>query len=510
MAGYTRQDTANNIANGNVINADDLDGEFNAIEAAFDGITGHAHDGTTGSGPAITTVGPGQDVTVSTTAVLPKVTNTVDIGSAAAQFRNGYFDGTLTADDLVVDASAVVVGQITASGGVLGNLIGNASTADAWSTGRSLTLTGSVTGTVAGVDGSGDIVLNTAVQNDSHNHTTSYITDFAESTQDVIGGMVSGNVQKGIQVTYNDSLGKLDFDVNDPVITLTGDVSGTATMTDLGNVSITTTIVSTSLPAGSVTLGTTTNGDYVASLVQGTGVTITNNSGETATPTIAIGQNVATTASPVFDNLTLTGNLTVQGATTVVNTETVNIADNIILLNSNETGTPTQNAGIEVERGTSINKTLVWDEATDRWTVGTESFSAGTFIGNLTGTASAASSLQTARNIALAGDVTGSASFDGSSNVTITATVADDSHNHIIGNVDGLQTALDSKAAVAGSAFQTFSASTLNATTVDLGNWTITESGGVLYFASGGTNRMKLDGSGNLVVSGNVTAYGTV
>lgn len=49
----------------------------------------------------------------------------------------------------------------------------------------------------------------------------------------------------------------------------------------------------------------------------------------------------------------------------------------------------------------------------------------------------------TARTLSLTGDVTGSASFDGSANVTITATVADDSHNHIISNVDGLQTALD-------------------------------------------------------------------
>lgn len=51
---------------------------------------------------------------------------------------------------------------------------------------------------------------------------------------------------------------------------------------------------------------------------------------------------------------------------------------------------------------------------------------------------------------------------------------------------------------------------TLNATTVDLGDWTITESSGVLYFATGGTNKMKLDASGNLTVTGNVTAYGTV
>jgi hypothetical protein len=51
---------------------------------------------------------------------------------------------------------------------------------------------------------------------------------------------------------------------------------------------------------------------------------------------------------------------------------------------------------------------------------------------------------------------------------------------------------------------------TVNATTVDLGDWTITESAGVLYFATGGTNKMKLDASGNLTVVGDVTAYGTI
>jgi len=51
---------------------------------------------------------------------------------------------------------------------------------------------------------------------------------------------------------------------------------------------------------------------------------------------------------------------------------------------------------------------------------------------------------------------------------------------------------------------------TINATTVDLGNWTVTESGGVLYFATGGVNKMKLDSSGNLTVVGDVTAFGVI
>ena len=52
----------------------------------------------------------------------------------------------------------------------------------------------------------------------------------------------------------------------------------------------------------------------------------------------------------------------------------------------------------------------------------------------------------TARTISLGGDLSGSVSIDGSSNVTLTATIGDDSHNHVISNIDGLQSALDAKA----------------------------------------------------------------
>ena len=73
---------------------------------------------------------------------------------------------------------------------------------------------------------------------------------------------------------------------------------------------------------------------------------------------------------------------------------------------------------------------------------------------SITGNAATATALQTSRTIALSGDVTGSVSFNGSANATITATVVDDSHAHIIANVDGLQAALDGKQA-AGSYLDT-------------------------------------------------------
>lgn len=182
-------------------------------------------------------------------------------------------------------------------------------------------------------------------------------------------------------------------------IALSGDVTGTASFDGSANISISTTIA-----ANSVALGTDTTGDYVESISAGTGVTVTGGTGEGSTPSVAIGQDVATTASPTFagvtggnvqvgitgdneidtdegnltidsaggtvtvdDNLIVSGDLTVQGTTTTVSTETLLVADNIVTLNSNVTGSPTENAGIEVERGTDPNVVLRWNETDDTW-----------------------------------------------------------------------------------------------------------------------------------------------
>ena len=65
-------------------------------------------------------------------------------------------------------------------------------------------------------------------------------------------------------------------------------------------------------------------------------------------------------------------------------------------------------------------------------------------IANATNAASA-TILANARSIGLTGDVSGSATFNGSADISITATVADDSHNHLTSNIDGLDTALAGK-----------------------------------------------------------------
>jgi hypothetical protein len=86
--------------------------------------------------------------------------------------------------------------------------------------------------------------------------------------------------------------------------------------------------------------------------------------------------------------------------------------------------------------------------------------------------------------------------------------------NYVDGVTSPIQTQLDAKLedgdTVTAMTITTLTSTTANITTVDLGNWTITESSGVLYFATGGTNKMKLDATGNLTVVGDVTAYGTI
>jgi hypothetical protein len=95
-----------------------------------------------------------------------------------------------------------------------------------------------------------------------------------------------------------------------------------------------------------------------------------------ATKTINIGTGSATgSTTDVYlgstsgtSTVRIQGNLVVTGTSSSINAETVTVDDNIIVLNNNVTGTPTENAGIEIERGTSANVSVLWNESTDRWT----------------------------------------------------------------------------------------------------------------------------------------------
>ena len=94
---------------------------------------------------------------------------------------------------------------------------------------------------------------------------------------------------------------------------------------------------------------------------------------------------VDATTGDFSGDVAIGGSLTVTGTVTTVNSETIELADNILLLNSNALGNASQNAGLEVERGDDLNVQLLWDETNNRWSVGAEDFKAATFIGDLTG-----------------------------------------------------------------------------------------------------------------------------
>jgi len=191
--------------------------------------------------------------------------------------------------------------------------------------------------------------------------TSAAVTLNAERVQDIVGGMVTApNTESGISVTYDDTNGKLDFDTNDFSITLTGDVTGSGTVTNLGNVSFAATI-----QPNSVALGTDTTGAYIAT-VAGTAneIEVAGSGGETAAITIGLPDDVTIT-----NNLTVGGNLNVTGTINSVNTTQVNIVDNKINLNTDFTGTPSVDAGIRVERGTSADVEVLWNEANDQWTL---------------------------------------------------------------------------------------------------------------------------------------------
>lgn len=84
-------------------------------------------------------------------------------------------------------------------------------------------------------------------------------------------------------------------------------------------------------------------------------------------------------------NLIVTGTLTVQGSTTTIESNTLTVGDNIIVLNNDVTGTPSQDAGIEVERGSSDNALIGWKEDGDifEFKVGSSAGSIGT-VANIT------------------------------------------------------------------------------------------------------------------------------
>ena len=143
-----------------------------------------------------------------------------------------------------------------------------------------------------------------------------------------------------------------------------------------------------------------------AHISAGTGVTFS--SGE-----IAIGQAVATDSNVTFGNVTVSGNLDVNGTTTTVDSTNTTITDRLIELGNGTTGTPANDMGIVLERGSSDNAFMGWDESADSFILGTGSFT-GASTGNLTITAADLVVAElTTTNVGITGNITISGTVDG-------------------------------------------------------------------------------------------------
>jgi hypothetical protein len=206
-------------------------------------------------------------------------------------------------------------------------------------------------------------------------------------------------------------------------ISLGGDLSGSASFNGSTDITINATVA-----ANSVALGTDTTGDYVAGATAGSGITVGGSGGEGSSLTItntgvlsltgtANEVNVSASAGNITvglpddvtigGSLTVTGDLTVSGSTTYLNTATLQVEDNKVVLNSNATGTPTVDAGIEVERGDYPNAELFWDESEGKWTASNGSASFALSLAGHTHTSSDITNFQEAVE-----DVVGSLATD--------------------------------------------------------------------------------------------------
>jgi hypothetical protein len=226
--GYTRNDTANNIADGNVINASDLDGEFDAVQAAFNGTTGHSHDGTTGEGPQIAAGGLASNA-VTTAKILDANVTTAKIANSNVTLAK------MAANS--VDSDQYVDGSIDTAH--IGNL--------------------QVTTAKIAADAiDGTKLADNAVNSE---HYTDGSIDRVHLAADIIDGTK----------------------IADDVINSEHYAAGSIDAEHLASSSVTAAKVAND----AVALGTKTTGNYVATITAGTGITGSSSS-EGGTPTIAL------------------------------------------------------------------------------------------------------------------------------------------------------------------------------------------------------------------------------
>ena len=364
-------------------------------------------------------VGGGETLTLSggtgltSTVSANEVTFALDDTAVSA----GTYGSASAVPVITVDAQGRITGVSTQTSSSSFTLAADSGTSNAITGGETLTFTGD-TG-ISTVVGTNSITIDlddTAVTAGSYGSATAVPT-FTVDAQGRLTAAGTASIAASMNIqgdTGTDSIAllseTLDIAGGTGIATAASDGTSTITVTlsdtavTSGSYGSTTAIPVLAIDAqGRVTSASTvavasgftlSDGSTTSDIDNGDTLTVTGGTGVTSTVsgdavTLAIGQSVATDADVQFNdvqvdgtltsdditstnisvagNATITGNLTVQGTTTTVNSNTVAIGDNIMVLNSDEAGTPSQNAGLEVERGTATNVLVRWNETTDRW-----------------------------------------------------------------------------------------------------------------------------------------------
>jgi hypothetical protein len=226
---------------------------------------------------------------------------------------------------------------------------------------------------------------------------------------------------------------------------------------------LTTPVIDSIVAAGTGSTATLWNNITTGTITIGSGLT---------SGSISIGASGTTT--------TIVGNLTVSGTTTTVNSETLTVNDNIIVLNNNVTGTPTENAGIEIERGTSTNASVTWNETTDKWTAGLTGSEAVILLSGVAASTDLTDFTEAAQD-AVGGIVSGSNSLsvtynDGTPSIVFDTTLATTSY---LTKTSGLAidiSALESKLVTDGFTKKYAAQNTAITVSGGVATWTVTHS----------------------------------
>jgi len=466
----------------------------NVGDIQLDSITGDADSNTaiTFSGSDVITISAAgaNQVTFIDGAIVPSTDSDIDLGTSSVEFKDAFFDGTVTSDAF--------------AGPLTGNVTGNADTATALATGRTIGMTGDVVWTSPSFDGSGNITAAATIQAGSVEN--SMLADDAVDSDEIAAGAIdlahmsvnsidsdqyvdgsidtahiaasqitnalmaddaidSAEIANGAIDLVHMSVNSIDSDQYvDGSIDTIHIADDQITADKLANTAVTAGSygTSTAIPVitvdaqGRLTAASTAAISTSFTLSADSGSNDTFNTGETLTIAGTTNQIATTVSNNQIQigfptDVTISGDLTVSGDTTTVNTATLAVEDPLVSLATGNNAADAVDIGIYGLYDTSGSQDLyggLFRDASDsgKWklfkdnqavpttTVNTSGtgYATGTLVANIegavTGNADTATALATGRTIGMTGDVVWtSASFDGSGNVTGTAAIQADS-----------------------------------------------------------------------------------